>query len=95
MQSRRSLLGKLGGLSVGIGTLAVARTGRASCAATPAQMAGPFYPEPGQSWEDGDLTTRRGSSQVAAGEPIINRGSDTRRWGLCASSGDYGRSVAG
>ncbi len=58
--SRRSFF-KNGGVLIGVG--AVAGTALAEdCAKTPAQMAGPFYPEPGQRWEDADLTGRGGQT---------------------------------
>jgi protocatechuate 3,4-dioxygenase, beta subunit len=72
--SRRSVLRGVfaaGGLS---GLLASSSVFAAFCRPTPAQTAGPFYPEKNQPDKDWDLTQLNGASGKALGEVIQIRG---------------------
>lgn len=71
--SRRELLGA--GLALPLGALAApARAATESCAATPTQTSGPFYPVHQQVDVDVDLTRLAGHDDSATGEVIRVRG---------------------
>lgn len=71
---RRQLLKNTGLAGLGLLGVSLASRGDACEEATPPQMTGPYYPEPGREWEDEDLTRRRGVSDTARGTPMIVRG---------------------